>query len=655
MIKKINSHYFIILLSVIALRFYSVLNINKLFIGGSTHDAGLYLYLIKNNIKNFFTLPFFDTQNFYPYSDSLAFSDNFLFPSFIVYLLEKTGLSFVVSYNITILLSLYLLGYFTYRLVKQLKLSNPLLISISTISLSYLFYNQGHPQLMFIFFIPLNFILFYRFLDNKKHSLLYTLINLLLCFLTTIYFFFYIILINIILCILNFKKLNFKNTLQQIPLATIPGILIIFFSYPYLQVARIFSTRGEHELEAFKATGLSLINASEHSIIYKLLSKISHNEAVLFPGLIILIAFTIYLLKEKICYNKLFSILKYLLILVILFSSNQLLLNIFTPLILIVSLVLNYKNKDNYKLQLLTVGIIFLLYSFNSPVTYFFYNFIPGFSSLRAISRFGFIFILLITILGLSSLKTKNLKILFLFSILIIFENYNLKYPHGYILKKPNILKEINTLKKDVLLYLPLTSKLNKNNSPTSWSDYALKNVNYMNYNLNTNAKSINGYSGIRTFTVNNYPRKFVNFPDQKSINTIKTISNLKYIILFGSDIPDFDKEGFIKRMQQFNNDLVIEKNINNDFLIKVKNTNFSQDLFYMTPNNLDAKLILNLNKKPSSFSYTINNTQYHIENKLLSKQIIINLKKNIDQKPYYKIYFKTNSNILNIKYEPIK
>src|SRR5690606_29944065 len=72
-------------------RFSALLHISTHYIGGFQGDAGLYSWLTNLNSQNFL-FPWFETNGFYPYGYSLAWSDNFILPSLLASVLFKFGI-----------------------------------------------------------------------------------------------------------------------------------------------------------------------------------------------------------------------------------------------------------------------------------------------------------------------------------------------------------------------------------------------------------------------------------------------------------------------------------------------------------------------------------------------------------------------------------
>ena len=140
----------------IILRWDAVLNISTHYVGGSERDAGFYMWLAKSNLRDLVSYPWFNTAAFYPYTRTLAWSDNFILPSFLMGLLPLGASRPALAWNIVLLGAGFLNGYLTFRLCY--KLSGDFGASFAGgalfMGLSWFSGNLGHPQLQFVFWLP---------------------------------------------------------------------------------------------------------------------------------------------------------------------------------------------------------------------------------------------------------------------------------------------------------------------------------------------------------------------------------------------------------------------------------------------------------------------------------------------------------------------
>lgn len=294
--EKINALFLFVF--VLALIFFNALiHSGTHYIGGVHGDAGLYIWLFKTNLFNLFNNEWFSTNAFYPYGQSLAFSDNFILPSLLFYPLSKAGLPVSLCYNLAILSALFLNAFCTYLLAYFLTAQQkPSLASgIFMLTPVFLFAQLGHPQLQFAFWIPLCLLFFFKFL--ARPSIKYSLFSALCIvgsFLCAVY---YSVFCALALCVITFflillrpVKSTFvilRRFYQWFPL---PLLLLIPFLVPYLNVKASFGARGIHESFFFAANGLSFLASAPVSFMYSSLSALSPNpEAFFFPGFIILL------------------------------------------------------------------------------------------------------------------------------------------------------------------------------------------------------------------------------------------------------------------------------------------------------------------------------------------------------------------------------
>ena len=107
----------IYLLTLLAIRWKAITGLTTYYLGGSHSDAGLYYWLFRHHLRFFFSDGFFQTTAFFPYPNTLAWSDNFLFPALLAMPFAKLGIPEDALYNLILLLVHFLLGYCTFRTV----------------------------------------------------------------------------------------------------------------------------------------------------------------------------------------------------------------------------------------------------------------------------------------------------------------------------------------------------------------------------------------------------------------------------------------------------------------------------------------------------------------------------------------------------------
>lgn len=620
----------ILALTLAAFRWKIFSQFNSAFLGGAERDAGLYLWLVQTNLKNFndwfFLLsknlpnhflsdggtPFlynswFQSKAFYPYGYSLAFSDNFLLPALAINCLQKCGVSFAAAWNSLILAATFLSGYLTYKLADKLNgaLLPSLLAGIAFMTIPWQSEHLGHPQLQFTFFIPLSCLLLFNYL-NRASLLKSVLLGICIAaaFATTAY---YAILTALYLALLVLGLLCTQKELLKtssliklaigVAIGLIPAIPVIL---PYISVREVFGSRFIYEAYYFAATPLSYFSAPIFNWLYgSLTSVFSHSEAHLFMSFYILISTVVFFigcLKTK---NA--SLLAVAFILLLTLTCLTSLAVIPNPFI---SFDFEHKNIVTATLVGLTfLSALFILFKFRSEkgtdpnalalvflfsglscflislgplgnpnqhetafgIYRVFYEIFPGFNSIRAISRIGIFFhfslaVCFAFVLSFFAQKTQRILTVFLLSfLLIVLEHYSFSYPIERIPNKPEIFNSIKALPPTSnVLILPYAAELSKNEGIKEWSEFSRLNVNYMQWMLDNQNHFLNGYSGQQTWSMRNLPRKFSGFPDQRSITTLSYFAGLKYVVLLTSEIPNFNRDSFLKSLAPFENELKI-------------------------------------------------------------------------------------------------
>jgi len=598
-----------ILITLILFRLRAVTHINDAFLGGFQGDAGLYIWLVKSNIRDLFTLPWFNTSAFYPYTETLAWSDNFILPSLLVMLFIKTGLSLVTSYNLVILLAGFLNGYLTYRLAFKLSgLFLPALASgVCFLALAYFSTQLGHPQLQFAFFFPAAVSVFFSFL-TRKNIFWVILLGFLtfLAFLTTVYFaiFIPILILSLLISIKALRPSHITpRDFFRIVLGSLIGLApLLTVISPYLDVKEMFGQRGMYEPYYFAATALSYLSFGEHTFLYKLTTSWSHSEAHLSPGILILVLSFICFLR--LCEAKALRKTAWIIGLSFLISLGLSLkvragipfgyLTALFQWISIISFLVLARNMGKLEQRLgfvvltnraliaslLFVALVFFAISlgplgkesFANPATKqmafglsgLLYHFVPGFDSIRAISRAGIVCLFslcVVLVFAFPLLKDKGRlgkSMIFLVFTFILVENSVSTFPlDSETFGSPafNYLEQITT-DDNALLVLPLTEELKPNMTVKSWGDFANKNVSYMHWAFPSGINLVNGYSGQRSHIMKEYPRKMSGFPDRRSLNAASYIPGLKFIIYVSKNNPNFNPNDFMAKASAFDSEL---------------------------------------------------------------------------------------------------
>jgi len=632
----------VILLSLLCFsRTEIILNINSKFLGGTSGDGGLYVWLLKNNVKNLFTLPWFNTQAFFPYGLSLAWSDNFILPSLLTWPLLKSGASLALSYNSVILLAQYLNGICTFLLAFMLcgNLIGSLVAGSAFMLSSYLSFNIGHPQLQFAFWLPLALIFLFRFLATP--NLLYSFflgLSIFLSFLCTVYYALFIVLAVLVsfvaLYLLRPSYLTKREIYIFISGLSFGVMPLIPFVLPYLKVREAFGARFVYEAYFFSANLVSYFSAPASSLLYGFSSKFSIDEAHLFLGIVaiglsVLIFLRLGGTKKLRRHFQAFAASFMLLVL----SSMSFLPNPYGNYlaalalwILLISFGLLLKKlgalEKKLGFEILTnralSAIFFLILFFFLAISFgplgnpdkgeltlgvqrVVYALVPGFDSIRAIARSGIVVLLCLSILsafGITFLfDSKKLPVwcIYLLALLAPAENLTSSYPIEELVPVPVITQRIfkEALQDDAVLFLPLTSEVDSNRNVKSWADFAALNTRYMNWGLELGLHVLNGYSGQRSNFMYNLPGQMYDFPDSRSLKAVSSTANLRFIVFCSKYYPKFELQQFLKKIEQYKSDFaLLDADQSGNYLFE-----------YIGQTKLDSRSSLYLPSFPSGFA----------------------------------------------------
>lgn len=598
------------------LRFQVFLGLETYYLGGSHADAGLYLWLFRENLHNFFALPFFQTTAFFPYPLSLAWTDNFLFPSLLAYPFYKLGIPESVLYNFVLLGAHLLLGYCTFRftfIISGEKVCS-LAAGIGVMLLGYITNALGHPQLQFGYCFPLATELLFRSLHKPMRSGLLFGALFFVTFLTTVYFAIFLAIIPPIF----FVTLLCMYPRREIAVTTgyfaLGGLVCLPFLYPFLTpyfaIKEVFGERAIQEMFSFRADGLSLLSAPPLSLLYGFTSSFAHAEAHLFPGLLILISVFIPFvhLYDTPSLKWFGRSAAFTLLLSLLLSSKTILAALSVPegvssffltfgfpflsYLTIAAFMLLFFQTGRVERSLgvahittrgmyavlFMIALCFLLISFGPSTksdSYqlslfsLFYALVPGFDSVRAISRAALpSLICFATLFGLALWQLKQWRGLSRFLIVVLLlvvavENWTTNYALEPRDGAPVVLKKLQSMKNnnDVVLFLPMTDQVKPNRTVKSWGNFALRNIDFMNWALDYGLTTVNAYSGQRSKIMKDLPGQTEAFPDARSLDAIAHITNVRFIVFQSKHVPNFNPVQFEAEYEYLQNSLqFIEK-----------------------------------------------------------------------------------------------
>jgi hypothetical protein len=538
------------------------------------HNWNIYNYT--SNISNILNI--FNANIYFPYNNSLAYSDTYFTTSLITMIPVILLDSPIVANNIMFILSLTLIGFFTYSISYLLTKNNlasflsGVLIMFSPAYLSEL----AHIQIMSIFFVSLALLLFIKYLQTKKQ---FFYIFFLIIFIAQVYnsflpgFFilFSTIFISIFYLLENKKRINVLFTRKNILLFLISIVLIVPVIIPYFQVSKEFNySRDIRETIHFAIQPEDFLTTNSLSRLEPLLSQLSFTKDIQGNG------------EVKHAFIGLtFSIL---------------------ILISFIYVLKKWKKQDFVVKGILTSSIFGFLMSmgpfmhfqrltihdpFPIPLPYlFFYYVIPGFKGIRNSGRWEMLFIILaapvIAVFLTKALKNVDLKVksilILLLAAVVMFEfNFPIKY-YPVPLKKdfPKVYSYISTTpKSNVIIEMPV---YNYNVFPYSnqelWREY---------YSTAHFRRTVNGASGFSPFpwqdTVNDL---LAYFPSEDSINKLRKMGVIT-IIVHKSEYDNLYKNNYkIQNVNTPNGDKVInylknskdfksEKQFDQDYVFTLK------------------------------------------------------------------------------------
>ncbi|MCI5064536.1 hypothetical protein MRY87_02295 [bacterium] len=616
----------IIFLAVIALRWRAVTGLGTYYLGGSHADAGLYLWLFRYHLENTFCFgscppssalspSFFQTNAFFPYPLSLAWSDNFLFPALLAKPLHLLGVPADRLYSPVLLLAHGGLGYTTFRLTR--KITRDFLSALSAglvvLTLGYLTHSLGHPQLQFALCFPLALEILLGSFEKPLRSGFSFGLLVLATFLTTVYFAIFLLLFPPLFFFFLFLMKREKMEWQRLPfflLGNLPGALLLLpFAAPYRAVREVFGERALAEMHAFRAEGVSLFSAPPLSLLYGETHLYSHAEAHFFLGGILFIAggfsfwhcFGVKTLRS-LAVGMLLSCGT-----VVVFSSSPIVRSIFgepllptirqyvVPFSLYGTLVLysvlcyrlgrceqhlgaSFVTTRNLLAILFGIGLTFFVIALGptgeseelqlSPFSLL-YTLVPGFNALRAIARAALPALLLFPIFfgfSIFSLRKRYQLPVVAVPLLILgvllentLTNYALEPRDG----APLVLQTLEEKRQshEVAIFLPMTDEIRENNTVKSWKNFAHRNVDVMNWAVDHQLLIVNGYSGQRTKIMKELPGRTHDFPSRESLDALARIGNVRYIVFESKHVPSFDPIAFQAAYKYWEKDLtLIEK-----------------------------------------------------------------------------------------------
>ena len=616
---------------VLASRFSLLKFVGERFIGGAQHDAGLYVWLVEQNGLHFDRLlnclpsacaatrladQWMNSFAFYPYGETLAWSDNFLFPSLIVWVLSKIGFSFALAYNLLFLSAQWLNGYCVYILARQLSARRlGAAFAGAAFLLSAAMGSQlGHPQLQFAFFLPLSMYLTLRLLRSPSLvSGVWLGLTVSSTFLTTVYY----ALFAVVLCgltVLSMVLMRREVSIRSLLSAFVGGLIgfspVMLCLPSYFRVRDTFGSRNLYESYYFSADLLSYLSAGPLNLLYGFSSKWSHSEAQLFGGLVLL--FLCALALRLLSLNRAFwisaglALFSAVLSLCVTshrglhFSQVHWLLPV--SMLACIGAVLWYLVRVGQEVTaprdapareavcLLCFGaLVFFFLSFGPTgnpekgqaawgLFRLFYEVVPGFNSLRAIGRAGIVVVVLLCCLsafGVDQLVRNHRRFLFI-TLLASFglENFIHAIPVESRASMPKAMQSLSEQSSsgNAAIVLPFSGSLQRDGRIQSWTEFSKLNTNAMQWALQVDMPVVNGYSGQITKIMRDFPRKLESFPDasdRRWETALSTFVGLRHIVFVsGATSSRFDRNWFLEQVREVESLTIVNEDNSQNFLL---------------------------------------------------------------------------------------
>ena len=547
------------------------------YIGGAEGDAGLYVWLVQSFLYDPIAALRYESSAMYPYPLSRAWSDNFLLPSFAVWMITKLGVSEMPAYNCVVLLALVLNGVAFYAVGRRLSLTIlwAFCVALTTMLSSVILGNLGHPQLIYLFWLPLIWMPWCR--DTiSPHGVFFSVLSISGAFYCSVYYAIFGALGVAALAPFILRRLctefliapRSSRTLfvAKCAIAGITGLLPIVPSIPaYLQVKAAFGARHLYEPHFFSAKGVSYLAFPPLNQWFADSSSLSHGEAFLASSYLLLcvtlINLVYYFRKLPRVAGSCFIISSILLVICSSVANNNPIFQHITCasawLFLITAFILAWREFSHLSTALWITSLFFVL-SFGpvgnpvehepawAPFSLVFWLF-PGFESVRASGRLGLVPALTLFLIGFVSLlhliqryrAKKAIQWLTIpLTAWILAENYLTYLPIDSVQPKPDIfalLHDVN-IHKNAAVILPFSEEFPAR-SEMSWRDFATKHTRYMIWSIATETPIVNGYSGQRTRLQEDLITALRNFPSDSSISILKRICGLRYIVVLKEGI----------------------------------------------------------------------------------------------------------------------
>jgi hypothetical protein len=518
--------------------------------GGASGDGVLYLFLLQTAFKSLLPGSNFTLPAFYPYLGSLTWSDNYVLPSLLAFpLLPFFSLPLV--HNSLLILATVLSGYCTYILATDLGISfvGGLLAMVSFEGFPFFAAHLGHAQLQWAFVFPLGITLLRRALKSGSSPEFFyfglTLTTALLC---SVYYFIFLLVTTAVCIVFSPReKFTFSSASTALGAMILPLIPFIPLLTSYLRTKAAFGGRMSHEISAFSANIYSYLSPTPNSQWHAHFSFGQDVERSLFMGFIPIIL-ALYTVSK----GPFYSLLSMLCALLAGYLTPPTTAGYLTWVSLLFSLLALRFRKHSPITFLVALLITALISSFGlkSGVGVFdlAYHYVPSIDGVRAVGRWGVLVALSVSLLaGMAISRLPRIGVIFLLA--LVWEVTPRTIGLEPLPPTPAVFREVP--KNSVALVLPLTETLTPAGAIASYSDFARKNTNAMNWGAQHRATVVNGYSGIRSRFLDELPGRLSNIGDPEFLTTLFGINDLDYIVFTKTpdlqNIPPEVKELLVK------------------------------------------------------------------------------------------------------------
>ena len=247
--------------------------------------------------------PLLDGKAFFPYDDSLRFSELFGPQAAVAYPVSLVSRNPLLAYNAVFFLSFVFAAFAMYLLVRDLTENDFAAVAAGAIFAfsSYPMMHTPHLQLLTTGFIPLAFRELHRFArsgawKNAFLFALYFLLQGLSCIYYGLFFSSVLLVVLPVFAVLTFRRLG-SARLAKLAAAVIPaGGILALFSLPYRGLFEKFAFF--RELAAGADLGNYFAPIPRNVVWGKILSPLGQDEAYLFPGLAALVFLTVFLMDQ---------------------------------------------------------------------------------------------------------------------------------------------------------------------------------------------------------------------------------------------------------------------------------------------------------------------------------------------------------------------